>query len=290
MLGFRGDKEQLLRLFVEIQKQKEIATSQGKPLLILMGEAHHSLSSYYSELCVIFLIKELFATTDLLLELDNDKINSFKINKHIYENSNARHGNMQSLFYKFNKETSLHLIPIDLGASKSHLDNVTMAGVRRRNKIMSKIASEKAKRDAIGIVGYNHLYGLLCETKLSKYFHVFSINTSNHKDIRQEPYGHKCSSYALGSNVFQLYQAIPEGCTAKEVEEMALADVRNFISTHKHQPLEMDVVEMLSQTAKSPEIIFSLSKLLEFDKENVNMNSLCNGLNNDEATSIKITP
>ncbi|MCS5710606.1 hypothetical protein [Candidatus Berkiella aquae] len=266
MLGFDRDKEQLLRLYNEIAKHKAIAQSKEKRLLVLVGESHHSLNSYYVELIIMIFAKELFSIKDLLLELDKTKIESFKRSKHVYENSNMGHGNMQSLFYMNDKEKFAHIIPIDLSSSENKFQNITLQGVRKRNEMMSKTANTMTKRDAVGIVGFNHLYGLLCETKLPECFHVVTINTSNHKNTERTPYGIKCEKFAFGNNAFQFFKQIPEDYSAKEVEEMAFADARDFISTLKDHSLEIgsDKVELL---------LFSLPILLDSCKIGNNIES-----------------
>jgi hypothetical protein len=211
-------------LYNRIYEEKAIAVSEDKPLLILISESHRNLSEYFVELMIVQLVSQFFSVRKLMLELSKSSYTSMRNIERIYKNS-GRHGNMQSLYYFLKKNGMMTTIPIDLGKKDNDDDwNIKPVGVKHRNKVMCLTAHERAKGDdAVAVVGYKHLYGLINETKLSELFHVFSINTAPKKNIVDfdTHYARSCHQFAFSENIFQL-SPIVSGQSDIEVEHEAL--------------------------------------------------------------------
>lgn len=155
-----------------ILAQKKIALKKNKPLLILLGESHRKLLSYFMEIIIILIAKEILSIKNIMLEIDKDDLKNYAKAGSIKLPPNSFY------LYHFLKELNLNIKAIDSGTDLANLYwNISPAGVKFRNNEMCKnIQVYSHEKDAIAIVGSDHLFGLMHETKLSKYFHIFPIN------------------------------------------------------------------------------------------------------------------
>ncbi|MBI2790525.1 MAG: hypothetical protein HYX61_01090 [Gammaproteobacteria bacterium] len=211
-------------LYDRISLEKSIALSKNKPLLILIGESHYDLREYFIELMIVQLASQYFSIKKLMLEQSRSSISTIRKCENLYKQLGI-HGSMQSLYYFLNKNKMMTMFSIDEGKKPDgHEWNTTPEGVRKRNKVMCSTAQIRASgNDAVAIVGFNHLYGLLNETELSEHFHVFAINVALKKDDInfQTAYANVCYHFAFSDQIFQL-TSIVSGQTGQEIEREAL--------------------------------------------------------------------
>lgn len=211
-------------LYDRISLEKSIALGKNKPLLILIGESHYDLREYFIELMIVQLASQYFSIQKLMLEQSRASISTIRKCESLYKQLGS-HGNMQSLYYFLSKNKMMTMFPIDEGKkSAGHEWNITPEGVRKRNKVMCSTAKVRANGDdAVAIVGFNHLHGLLNETELSEHFHVFTINIAPKKDNInfQTIYANVCHSFAFSDQILQL-TSIVAGKSGEEIEREAL--------------------------------------------------------------------
>lgn len=216
------------QLYEKIAKGKEEAVRANKRFLILIGESHYYLGSYYAELVTILLSAKHLSIKKLLLELNDDKFKNIRKLKQdpTSENSKFNFANIVNLYHFIKKNLPMLFIPIDTGSSKDTEWNSSCEGARQRNRLMYKAAKNKSNSDAVAVVGYMHLYGLLNETNLNKHFHILTINAAKHiTDTQADLYSRRCLFFAQSEHVFQFQPEDMTSLKVHEIQAQAIQDV-----------------------------------------------------------------
>lgn len=212
-------------LIAEMKKKilaaKQIALNKKQPLLILLGEGHMNFSSYYMEIIIILMARELLSIKNIMFETDKKGISDFKANAKGTKFHNC-YPNMFYL-YHFLEKYHLNIQPIDSGKNRNNPDwNKLPEGAKfRNNKMSQNLHFFSPNEDRIAVVGFNHLYGLMRETNLSANFHVLPINiTPEFESCNLKNYSKVCHQFAFGDDVMQFSQKLQYNSN-KQVEKMA---------------------------------------------------------------------
>lgn len=252
-------------LYDKISVEKSIALGKNKPLLILIGESHYDLREYFIELMMVQLVSQYFSIKKLMLEQSRTSISTIRKSENLYKQLGS-HGSMQSLYYFLSKNKMMTMFPIDEGKKvDGHEWNITPEGVRNRNKVMCQTAQIRANgNDAVAIVGFNHLHGLLNETELLEHFHVFAINVSLKKDDInfQTLYANVCHKFAFSDQIFQL-TTIVSGQSGQEIEREALDIFEKQRQLLPVQEMPSDLENLSMKENTPPPICFTFSNEIQ---------------------------
>lgn len=178
---------QLHDLEVKLNFEIKVAEENHKPLLILIGDFHHSISSTLLETQIIQL------TSDPSIHNFFTESRSAQHYKDLGYN-NENHWPKILFLDKVITPLQLTQTPID-SASYDCFDNNNVEaqnncrtyvqsddGIAARDTVMANHMIEKLSGNAIAIVGESHLKGLIQDTDLSKHYHIFPVATKENKE------------------------------------------------------------------------------------------------------------
>ncbi|MBI2791203.1 MAG: hypothetical protein HYX61_04525 [Gammaproteobacteria bacterium] len=174
-------------MFTLISSLKQEADAQGKPLLLLLGENHHSRMSGLLETIIITLANQYFNLTSVMTEntLPVDVLSAEQLlliphyKKRVFPDDTSDRIIVllcEKLKIKLNR-IDFYSATYRLGMHPGLPNSLSKAGIEIRNSGMAEKAIAKSHEgDAVFITGANHLQGLVQETNLHSAFYVKAFN------------------------------------------------------------------------------------------------------------------
>lgn len=185
-------------LLFELEEAIHLAKKNGKPLLMLIGEDHESLSgSLVNELILLDIISQKKLVNTIHTE---DSLNLFKLTyfgSHTWGFQSSIEEKILQLgmkkkfidLFRFNetemaeykaacqKFNSTACFALSSKFTNSSANEIA-ANMNNRNQAMAKSILETPKKDSVAIVGAHHIKGLIEDTKLSDHYYVAAFNTA----------------------------------------------------------------------------------------------------------------
>lgn len=184
-------------LSFKLEKVIFLSKQSGKPLLILIGEDHSSMSgSFTNELILLDLISQKKLVKTIQTE---DPLNTFKLTyfgSHVWGFQSTIEEKIIQLGMKKKFIDLFRFNETEMKEYKEACDNFNLnaclklkskfisevGSMHKRNQLMAHSILESPHSDAVAIVGAHHIKGLIEDTELSQHFYIAAFNTSPFSD------------------------------------------------------------------------------------------------------------
>lgn len=164
----RDANEIYKHLHHKIKQEKAFAESNGKSLILMIGETHEGIDSLLVESIVLHITNKLGIS--LLLTEYNQRIMQY-VSTH-----NGRHPQgvwkVGESIYQLAQTLGISIMPVDV----KHDISRKLGWINKRNKAMCEEVNQNVKQHAVQAIGALHFPGLLNEHHYDDSFHVVPIN------------------------------------------------------------------------------------------------------------------
>ena len=190
-------EENYRNLFFELEEAIHLAKKNQKPLLILIGEDHESLSgSFVNQLMLLDMISQKKLVDTIQTE---DPLSLFKLTywgTHVWGFQSSIEEKIMQLgmkkkfidLFRFNETemaeykaacTNFNLAAcFELESKFKNDENTTIQNLNNRNQVMAQSILESPLSDSVAIVGAHHIKGLIEDTGLSDHYYIAAFNTA----------------------------------------------------------------------------------------------------------------
>lgn len=186
-------------LLFELEQAINLAEKNGKPLLVIIGEDHESLSgSFVNELILLDIISKKLSVDTIHTESPLNLFQLTYFGSYIWGFQGAIEEKIRQLgmkkkfidLFRFNEKemaeykaacqkfnlAACHKLESKFG--KDEWDNVTAKNMDNRNQAMAKSILEMPIKNSVAIVGAHHIKGLLEDTDLKDNYYIAAFNTA----------------------------------------------------------------------------------------------------------------